>query len=177
MPNEKQIEAPKKVASVVLPALDPFGHRYVKPAGVNLHKRNMKQYGWIMDHEHCRKTVTGENIEDLDLYALTQAYKNECGMEMMKQLLASGQATVADFADDGTLSGDNTLPQDINTLHAVFQEEAAANEKVLERLGGTSDALNKAIAEGNLEGYIKGLINAQLAVQQAAQSQQTEESK
>lgn len=175
MSNEKQVKTQEAVKAPALPALDPFGHRYAKPSGVNLNKRHMKQYGWIMDHEHCRKTVTGENIEDLDLYALTQAYKNECGMEMMKQLLASGQATVADFADDGTLSGDNTLPHDINTLHAVIQGETAANEKVIERLGGSSVDLNKAIAEGNLEGYIKGLINAQLAAQAAAKPTHTEE--
>lgn len=170
--NEKQTEEKKEIAPAISP-VDPFTGA-VRPAvsgAVDLFQRYLKQYGWELDHEACEKRVTGENIEDLDLYALTQSYKDQCGMELMKQLIASGQASPEDFYDNGQLGGDNSLPTDINTLHAYVEAEKSNAEKAVGALGGN---LGDALASGDIEAYIKGLVDKAIAAQAQAQAPQEE---
>lgn len=155
------------VDAVVI-AMDPFGHRY-DPAGhpgVDLHEETMTQYTWTMDHDHCSKGVTNENVEKLNLYQLTQSFKKECGMELMKTLLRSGQASPEDFMDNGNLSGDDTLPKDINTLNETVGGDAQKMAAVLSGLGGS---FADAVRSGNVDEYIKGLVAAKFEEAQKAQ--------
>lgn len=46
-------------------------------------------------------TVSPDESDLVDLDAMTQTYKDQCGMEAAKRLLKLGQAQPSDFADDG----------------------------------------------------------------------------
>lgn len=54
-------------------------------------------------------TVSPDDSNVVDLDALTQTYRDQCGMEAAKRLLKSGQAQPSDFADDGKSNYDGTI--------------------------------------------------------------------
>lgn len=166
--SERQIEAQEE--EKVIP-LDPFGHCYAGDAGVDLWRPAIKQYGIRANHDLARTEPTSDNMEDLDIYKMTQSFKTECGMELMKTLLKTGAADPGDFADDGSMSGDDTLPTDINTLAATLDADGQKVGKLVQALGGN---LNDALAAGDLDGYIKGLVTQAIAAQQAQQKPQEE---
>lgn len=164
--SERQIEAQEE--KKVFP-LDPFGHAYAGDPGVNLWKPTIKQFGIRANHELARLEPTLENMEDIDLYQITQSYKCECGLELMKTLIKTGVADPGDFQDDGTMSGDDTLPTDINTLSEVLAADGQKVGKLVQALGGS---VEEAIASNDLDGYIKNLVAAAVAAQQQPQQPQ-----
>lgn len=78
-------------------------------------------------------TPDESNLINLD--ELIQTYKDQCGMELAKKMLANGLATQADFADDGKHSGN--VPSNLETA------QGRANAAV--KAGATTDALAKAL--------------------------------
>lgn len=143
------------------PKRDPFGH-YPRPeVAVKADRRFLHKYTYQPDHESLSYVLTDENVEEVDLVKLTQSYKNECGIEAMKILLASGQASPDDFADDGTGSADLTpYPTNINDAYQAANATKAAAKKSVESLGGSLEA---ALGSGKLDEYIQGLVSAELA--------------
>lgn len=172
--SEKQVEAQQEGSEELVLRVDPFGHSYAGDAGVDLHKELLEQYAFVPDHETCNKGVTKENVEPLNIYEMTQTFKDQVGMEMVKRMIASGQASPEDFWDDAQHSGDESLPTDINTLHEYVMEEKKNAAAVVGALGGN---LNEALASGDVEKYINGLVAQAIAAQQQQQNIQTEESK
>lgn len=70
-------------------------------------------------------STTPDESNKVDLVALIQTYKDQCGMELAKKLLKNGQADAADFADDGKHSFE--LPEDLDTA------QGRANAAILAR--------------------------------------------
>lgn len=54
-------------------------------------------------------TVSPDESNLVDLDAMTQTYKDQCGMEAAKRLLKLGQAQPSDFADDGKGNYDGSI--------------------------------------------------------------------
>lgn len=146
---------------------DAFGH-VSRPCIANkCDERYLHKYTYKADHESLALVLSDEDVEPLDLVEMTQSYKNECGIEAMKLLLKSGQASPEDFADDGTGSADSTqFPTNLNDAYQASLETRKAASKSVASLGGS---LESAIASGNLDEYVKGLVNEQIKKMQVAQ--------
>lgn len=75
-------------------------------------------------------------FEEVDLMEEIQACKDLAGVEYMKKLLATGQATPEDFQDDGQGSFDgNLVPSDVHTAKKLAEEEAANIQKIAQAVG------------------------------------------
>lgn len=143
-----------------LPVRDGFGHIKRPEIVTHCNARYLTQYQYVPNHESLGFDLTSDGVEPVDLVAQTQSYKKECGMEAMRILLAAGQKTPADFADDGNSSGDSTqFPTNINDAYQASVQQKDAAAKAVASLGGSLDA---ALSSGNLEDYIKGLVLKQI---------------
>lgn len=56
-------------------------------------------------------TVVPDESNLVDLDAMVQTYKDQCGMEAAKRLLQTGEKTPADFKDPGIQYDDTVIPQ------------------------------------------------------------------
>lgn len=75
---------------------------------------------------------TGATIPDesdvIDLEALIQTYKDQCGMELAQKLIKTGQAQPDDFKDDGKHSGE--VPPELETAQGRANAALAATSHV-----------------------------------------------
>lgn len=84
---------------------------------------------------------TTPNYKDtVDLEELVQTYRDQCGMDAALRLLKTGQATQADFADDGNHSGETN--EDLENIQMV------SNAAILASKGTASLADQLDLPEG-----------------------------
>lgn len=83
---------------------------------------------WMIDLKVEFDPATGSTKPDesnkVNLVELIQTYRDQCGMELAKKLIKNGQATQADFADDGKHSFD--VPADLETAQGRANAVLAA---------------------------------------------------
>lgn len=87
---------------------------------------------YMIDLKVAFDPATGSTKPDesnkVNLVELIQTYREQCGMELAKKLIKNGQATQADFADDGQHSGE--VPADLDTAQGRANAEIAARAQV-----------------------------------------------
>lgn len=148
MPDEKKEKAQerKRLAS-------PFGSEF--PQTKNFTRSDCSDKYMInlkvkVNEDH---SVSPDESDKVDLDALIQTYKDQCGMEMAQRLIKLGQAQPGDFADDGQHSVDCTkLPQ--STQEAANMAVAA---------GKQTEALRKkfGLPNADLDGdQLEAMLNA-----------------
>lgn len=102
--------------------------------------------------------VTPDESNLVDLDALIQTYKDQCGMELAKKMLNLGQATPEDFADDGKGSYDSSMipetPQDRANAAVAAKAQADA---VKQKFGIPID---QDLTQEQFENLIKSYISA-----------------
>lgn len=86
---------------------DPMGIPIRPVASLDLDVKYMSKLGVTFDP--ATGSTKPDTSEQVDLDALIQTYKGQCGMELAKRLIKQG-VDPATFADDGKHSGDVTHP-------------------------------------------------------------------
>lgn len=109
-----------------------------------------------------KKTEEGNIIPDesnlIDLDALIQTYKDQCGMEAAKRLLKTGQAQPEDFADDGKSGFDCTvIPESAQERANAAVAAKAQADAVKEKFGIPTD---QDLTQEQFENLIKSYISA-----------------
>lgn len=141
--------------------LTPFGTpiREFKPRYSKLvSEKTIKQYGLELDKETGSTYVVEK--DPLDLHALIQSYKDQCGMTLAQNLMKRGLATQDDFAaKPGDYGDTSTLPDNINDAYQ-------ANLKA-EQAAGSVD-LSQFKTDADIKNYVDKLVADQLAAQKAA---------
>lgn len=85
-------------------------------------------------------SVVPDQSQTIDLDALIQTYKDQCGMELAKRLIATGQATEVDFRDDCKHSGDiRELPVSAQSRANAAVTAAANTAAMADELGVRAD--------------------------------------
>lgn len=93
-------------------------------------------YSLKLDPETGNTSVEVNDYEDEQ--EIIQNFFDQCGMEGMRKLIASGQARPSDFYDDGKSGGDFTgLPDNVNDAYRKAQEGDSKSTAVLSALGVT----------------------------------------
>lgn len=104
------------------------------------------------DLDHPGETIV-DTSDKLDLQKLINSYKDDCGFEYMMRQIKSGQATLADFCDDGKHGADVTgIPEYIGDVKSqLVDPKVEQNEQLLAALGidpkdyKGDEALEKAV--------------------------------
>lgn len=121
--------------------------------------RNIPQFGLELDKE-TGSTVIVEK-DPLDLFELIQSYKDQCGMDFVQKMISRGLASEEDFAAQPIDYGDSSqLADNINDAY----QQAVSNDKLGVDLGQFKTAQD-------IENYVIAQVKAQLAKQQATQTQ------
>lgn len=126
-----------------------FGHIANEyDASVDLSKSILDQYTVEVDTAtgDSKPVVTGQ----VDLDALVQTYKDQCGMVAAMNMIKSGMVGPDAFADDGKHGVDCSFPTDINTaaaLAAMSDEEAQALASKLGIKNYTDEDIDKIVEE------------------------------
>lgn len=145
--------------------LTPFGTpiREFKPVHSDkIYKKEIAQFGLELDQK------TGSTIivqkDPLDLDALIQSYKDQCGMELAQLMIKRGMASPDDFAaKPGDYGDTSTLPDNLND---AFQAAQAA-----QKAAGNIN-LSQFKTDKDIQDYVNKVIAQKLAAQQAqAQAQ------
>lgn len=142
--------------------LTPFGTpiREVKPTDCS--KKELAQFGLELDKETGSTFVVEKDPLDLD--ALVQTFKEQCGMELAQLQIKRGLASPDDFAaQPGDYGDTSTLPDNINDAYRASLE---AQESGINLSQFKSDA--------DIEAYVKAQVKAQLEAQAKAQAAQTQ---
>lgn len=135
--------------------LDPMGHVIRPIAGLKSTQR------YICDPTVIVDPATGSTKPDysnkIDLVALIQTYKDQCGMELAKRLIKQG-VDPAVFADDGKHSGDVTDPT-LQSPQAIANAALANAEAVaqIKKALGLPDNAN-ALSEEQLSTLVGKVI-------------------
>lgn len=140
--------------------LTPFGTpvRKFKPTRTSkLYKKEIAQFGLELDQ------VTGSTVvvskDPLDLDALIQSYKDQCGMEMAQLMIKRGLASPDDFAAaPGDYGDTSTLPDNLNDAYQAAQ--------VAQKKAGDVN-LSQFKSDKDIQDYVNNVIAQQLAAQQA----------
>lgn len=121
---------------------DPFGVVIREPdPGLDLGRRDFIKLKVKFDPK--TGSTTPDESEVIDLYELTQTYRDQCGMELAQKLIKNGLAMPGDFADDGQHSGDVSAPV-FESVQAAANAAIAAQQKtesMLQELGLNPSAL------------------------------------
>lgn len=137
------------------PKLDPMGHVIRPIAGRPCNDRFMVNLKVVVNPE------TGHTHPDesdkVDLVALIQTYKDQCGMELAKRLIKQG-VDPAVFADDGKHSGDVTDPtlQSPQAIANAALGNAEAVAQIKKALGLPDNA--NALSEEQLSTLVSKVI-------------------
>lgn len=119
-------------------------------------KRYLEEIDIALDKEtgNTRIVVTGmrDTVEEI------QACKEQSGFENMRHLLASGQATIRDFADDGLHGQDTIVPDNINDAYRANLAAQEAASQVKDGLG-----IDSIPANSDLDQLVTSKINEALA--------------
>lgn len=140
--------------------LTPFGTpvREFKPTRTSkLYKKEIAQFGLELDQKTGSTFVVSKDPLDLD--ALIQSYKDQCGMEMAQLMLKRGLASPDDFAaKPGDYGDTSTLPDNLND---AYQAAQAAQRKA----GDLN--LSQFKSDKDIQDYVNKVIAQQLAAQKA----------
>lgn len=135
----------------------PFGTpiRPVKPTKCD--KKFLEQFGVELD------TKTGNTIivhkDPVDLDALIQSYRHECGMELAQTLIQRGLADPNDFYPEAKDYGDTSeLPDNLND---AYRESLRAQDAA-----GSLD-LGQFKTEADIQAYVEKYVKEQLEAQKA----------
>lgn len=109
-----------------------------------------------------KKDEDGNVVPDesnlIDLDALIQTYKDQCGMEAAKRLLKLGQAQPEDFADDGKSGLDCTvIPESAQDRANAAVAAKAQADAVKQKFGIPTD---QDLTQEQFENLIKSYISA-----------------
>lgn len=109
-------------------------------------------------------TVVPDESNLVDLDAMIQTYKDQCGMELAKRLIKLGQAAPEDFADDGKGSFDDSAIPPTSQARANAAVAAKAQldaikdvygiPKDVELTDAQYDALVKDFVEKNIDKFV-----------------------
>lgn len=150
--SEKQANEKK-----VYQKVDPFTGKavasvFAKADKVNIDFNDFEELGVELDKEtgNTNVVVTGHK----DLHREIQEFKDDCGFEGMRKLIAQGRALPKDFYDDGLHGQDVAgLPDNVNDAYRAAMESNNKSEKMLKDLGvniddlKTQEAIEKAITD------------------------------
>ena len=110
-------------------------------------------------------------VETYDVQAEIQTYKNQCGLEYFKLLLAQGKAVKSDAYDDGEHGFDTSvIPETIHEAHNNAQAGADVLAELAKALGVKS---GKAITSDDLLDLLSQQVKANEAAKAAAASTTT----
>lgn len=117
-------------------------------------------------------TVSPDESDLVDLDAMTQTYKDQCGMEAAKRLLKLGQAQPSDFADDGKGSYDASIIPETAQARANAAVAAGVQLDAVKAKYGIDPTAK--LTEDQVNAIIKDYIqaNADKFIQQTAQVEQ-----
>lgn len=105
---------------------------YEKPSGVKLDEQFLDQFDIELDKSTGNTKVV--KVGKINIVEQIQTYRDDCGMELMKKMIAQG-ADPKVFADDGLHGADCTLPTDLNEALAAAQAATAKANAAADKLG------------------------------------------
>lgn len=139
----------------------PFGTPILESKPSDVSKKELAQFGLELDKETGSTNVVLK--EPLDLDALIQTYKDQCGMELAQMQLKRGLASPEDFAAvPGDYGDTSTLPDNIND---AYQQKLAAEEAA-----GSLD-LHQFKTDADIQAYVEKYVQQQLAAQAQTQKE------
>ena len=116
--------------------VDPFqvGRRISIMSGQDLSDAHIKRY---CDMKVDKETGVAYPVyETIDLQQEIDARKHDCGFDLMKKLIATGQAIKADFEDDGQHGVDFTgIPDNVHEMAKRADEANQTVSSLLAALG------------------------------------------
>lgn len=133
--SEKQTSPQKKQVRYV----DPFTGRVAAkatevPAEKTVDWNIRPVLGVELDKETGNTVVVSTGVVNID--SEIQQYKDQCGFEGMRKLIATGQARPVDFMDDGNHSGDiSGMPDNVHDAYRAAQAAAAQGDNLFKSLG------------------------------------------
>lgn len=149
----------EKIATTLL--VTPFGTpiRVFNPTRTSkLYKKEIAQFDLDFDKETGSTKVVQKDPLDLD--AVIQSYKDQCGMELAQLQIKRGLAGPNDFAAAPGDYGDvSMLPDNIND---AYQQAQAAKAAV-----GTVN-LSQFKTDADIQAFVEKAVAAQLAAKEAA---------
>ena len=160
MPDVKK--AQKEAEEVKEVSYTPFGTPIREEVAQDCSQKEIAQFGLELDKETGSTHVVLKDPLDLD--ALIQTYKDQCGMELAQLQIRRGLATPDDFAaQPGDYGDTSTLPDNINDAYRASLEAKKSGIN-----------LEQFKTDADIEAYVKAQVKAQLQAQaKAAQGSQT----
>lgn len=154
---EQAVEKEKRVF------LDPFqvGRKIAIMSGQDLSDAHiMRLVDTKIDHETGQAYPVYQSI---DLQQEIDARKHDCGFDLMKKLIATGQATPADFADDGQHGVDfSGVPDSVHELAKSAQQSSESVANLLAILGvKDGDVLTQEMMERLLTDKVAEIFKKQ----------------
>lgn len=121
-------------------------------------QKELAQFGLELDKETGSMVIVEKDPIDLD--AIVQSYKDQCGMELAQLQLKRGLASPEDFAaDPGDYGDTSTLPDNIND---AYRASLAAQSSGVD--------LKQFKTDADIQAYVQAQVKAQLEAQAAAQA-------
>lgn len=137
----------------------PFGTPIRDFPAQDVSKKEIAQFGLELDKETGSTYVVLKDPLDLD--ALIQSYKDQCGMGLAQLEIKRGLASPEDFAaKPGDYGDTSTLPDNINDAYRASLE---AKKSGID--------LSQFKTDADIEAYVKAQVKAQLEAQAKAQAQ------
>ena len=103
-------------------------------------------------------TVVPDESNLVDLYALIQTYKDQCGMEAAKRLLQTGERSPEDFADPRNIQYDDSAIPETPQDRANAAVQANAQVDAVKAKYGIDP--NQDMTQEQFENIIKSFIQA-----------------
>lgn len=142
----------------------PFGTPIRKVKGVNCNVRTIPQFGLVLDKE--TGTTYLEAKDPLDLHALVQTFRDQCGMTAAQNLIKRGLADPNDFAAaPGDYGDTSALPDNINDAY-----QASLKAKSAAAFQGVN--LSQFKSDADIKAYVDKLVSAQLKAAEDAKAAQ-----
>lgn len=142
----------------------PFGTPIRKFKGVNCNVRTVPQFGLVLDKE--TGTTHIEAKDPLDLHALIQTFRDQCGMTAAQNLIKRGLAEPEDFAAKPGDYGDTSMLPD--NLNDAYQASLSANQAA--KASGVD--LGQFKTEADIKAYVDKMVSEQLKAAEAAKAAQ-----
>lgn len=145
--------------------VDPFqvGRKIAIMPGMDLSDAHiMRLVDTKIDHETGQAYPVYDSI---DLQQEIDARKHDCGFDLMKKMIATGQATPADFADDGQHGVDfSGIPDSVHDLAKSAQQSSESVASLLAVLGvKDGDVLTQEMLERLLTDKVAEIYKKQQA--------------
>lgn len=142
----------------------PFGTPIRKVKGVNCNVRTVPQFGLVLDKETGSTHL--EPKDPLDLHALIQTFRDQCGMTAAQNLIKRGLAEPKDFAAvPGDYGDTSALPDNLNDS---YQASLAAQKAA--QASGVDLGLFKS--EADIKAYVDKMVSEKLKAAEAAKAAQ-----